>query len=171
MLHESEPLPDISLWHCLRTHNFKQIRPNHPHSWHQKKKKFFSLFNTTLSCGNQALVTVACCHSLTFCMSECKKGPWWSLTCLNSNNRSSISPPFHLQTGQWVAFSDPPTSLHPGGISASKDRSRWVRASCSSASPVSASQADRLDVYRKLHSVLYQAVREGQGRKNGCVPI
>lgn len=44
------------------------------HGIKKKEKKVF-LFNTTLCYGNQALVTVACCHSLTFCVSECKKGP------------------------------------------------------------------------------------------------
>lgn len=98
-------------------------------------------------------------------MSESKKGLTISS---NSNIRSSIS--FTLSSPNGAngllsltrrRLSIPAVSPYPK-IEADK-----VRASCSSVSPVSASQADSPDVYRKLHSVLYQAARGGAGAPKG----
>lgn len=52
-------------------------------------------------------------------------------------------------------FDDPVMSPQATSISASQDRSRWLRASCSSVSPVSASLPDNPNFTGSLHLMLY----------------
>lgn len=162
----TEPPPDISFWHCFCAHSFKQIRANRPHSRRlEKKKGLLLLALAQVSSSQRAYCSLLPCpHFLCVWLwkhPQCS----WACNQLNSNIRSSIRFSFHLQTGQWLAFTDPATSHHPGSISASKDRSRWVRVSCPSVPPVSASQADSLDFTGSVTSFSIRQWGRGVGAK------